>query len=212
MSQFPPNASNPIPPSSPYGGDFGLEPERKSWPKVVGIFSIVWGSLALLCNGCGLAAQVFQSAMLGMMPQPTGPNAQQIPPIPDVMKPGFAEFASGGLGIVIGVILITAGSMLVSRNPLGRVLHLVYAGLSILVTVVGTALAFQKQTAIAAWAKQNADNFWGKQQAQAGPFAYIGIGVAVLLGLAYPVFCLIWFLAVKRDTREITEGLEEPVA
>ena len=209
MSQTPP----PLPPQFPptQGGDFDLGTQRKSWPKVIGIFSIVWGSLGLVCNGCGLISQVFQSAMMNMMTQQQGANAQQIPPMPDVMKPTVLDFASMGAGIVICVVLIIAGSMLVARNPVARVAHLGYAGLSILVSLIGTALAVQKQTAIAAWAKQNADNFWGKQQAQAGSFAFIGIGIAVLLGLAYPLFVLVWFLAVKRDTREITEGSEEPI-
>lgn len=210
MSQNPP----PLPPQFPptQGGDFGLEPQRKSWPKVIGIISIVWGSLGLVCNGCGLIGQMFQSAFMGMIPQPQGPNAQQVPPIPDVMKPTMLDFASMGANMVICVVLIIAGSMLVARNPKGRMLHLAYAGLSILATLIGTALAVQKQSAIAAWAKQNADNLWAKQQSQAGSFAFIGIGIGVLIGLAYPLFVLIWFLAVKRDTREITEGLEEPIA
>jgi hypothetical protein len=209
MTQFPPGSNNPpaIPPQAPFGGDFGLEPQRKAWPKVIGIISIVWGSLALICNGCGLVGQMFQSAAMGMMPQQTG--GQQIPPMPDVMKPGIAEYAVSGLGILIGVILITGGSMLVARNPIGRVLHLAYAGLSIVITLAGTALAIQKQSAIAAWAKQNTEDFWAKQQGQSASFAMIGIGVVALLGLAYPIFCLVWFGAVKRDTREITEGREE---
>lgn len=210
MTQFPPGSTNPpaVPPQAPYGGDFGLEPPRKSWPKVIGIISIVWGSLALVCNGCGLIGQMFQSAAMNMIPQ-QGQGGQQIPPIPDVMKATPVELIAGGLAIVVGIILITGGSMLVARNPLGRVLHLAYAVLSILVTLGGSALAIQKQGMIANWAKQNPDNFWAQQQGASGGFAMIGIGVGVLLGLAYPIFCLVWFLVVKRDTREITEGAAE---
>ncbi len=211
MSQTP--LPPPLPPQFPptEGHDLGLEPTRKSWPKVIGVLSIVWGSLWLFCNGCGLIGQVFQSAMMKMIPQPTGPNAQQIPPMPDVMKPTVLDIAGMSAGMILCVVLIVAGAMLVARNPKGRVTHLVYAALSILATLIGTTFAFQKQAAIQAWAKQNPDNFWGKSQSHGGGLAFIFIGVAVLLAMAYPLFLLIWFLAVKRDTREITQGSEEPI-
>lgn len=208
-----PSPYSPNPPSFPptQGGGFEPEPARNSWPRVIGIVSIVWGSLGLVCNGCGLVMQVFQSAMMSMIPQPSGPNAQQLPPIPDVMKPTALEVANMGAGLVICVVLIIAGAMLAARNPKARAAHLAYAGLSILATVVGTAIFIQKQSAIMAWAKQNPDNLWAKSQTQGANFAFISIGFGVLLGLAYPLFILFWFLAVKRDSREITEGSEEPI-
>lgn len=208
MSQTP-----PITPSAsgiPDFGDLGPANQPRSWPKVVGIVSIVWGSLGLVCNGCGFVGNISQDAMMKMMPQPQGPDAPQIPPMPDAMKAGVVDIAGAALGFLLSALLIIAGSVLIARRPAGRTLHLAYAAVSILVTIFTTVFMVQKLNAMAAWAKQNPDNFWA-QQNQSG-FAMVGLFVGVVIGLAYPLFCLVWFLAVKKDTREITEGVEERVA
>lgn len=188
--------------------DLGLPPLVPVWPKVVGIISIVWGSLGLVCNSCLLIGQAFQSASMGMMPQQT-PDGKPMPPMPDVMKPGPLDLASLVLGLIVTTMLIVAGSLLVARKPQARGLHLGYAGVSLIATGAGTVVALMKQQAIANWARQNPDNFWGQQQTQMGGLTYAIIGLAVLLGAAYPIFTIIWFGLVKRDTRDITIGGSE---
>lgn len=211
MSQIPPPPIPPSIPTMPYsGGDFVPESQPKAWPKVVGIVSIVWGSLSLLCNGCGFVANASQEAMMNMIPKPTGPNAPVMGPMPDVMKAGIVEIAGTGLGFVLGIVLIVAGSMLVARRSASRGLHLAYAVVGALLTVAYTVFMVQKLGAMTAWAKQNPDDFWA-QQSQSG-FAYIGLGFGVVIGLAYPLFCLVWFGIVKKDMRELSQGVEEQVA
>lgn len=231
MSQMPPDPvspGSPVPPPMPpaypaaapppygstpagMGGDFGAA-QPKGWPKVVGIISIVWGSLGLLCNTCGIIGIAGQSMMVNMMPGAQGGEGQQqIPPLPDVMQPGIADYAGAALGFALSVLLIIAGSALVARKPVSRQLHLAYAGLAVVVTLVATVLAIQKQGAVQSWAQQNPDNFWAQQQNQAGAFAYMGLVFGAILGLAYPIFLLVWFGLVKRNTKEITEGVEPTI-
>ena len=212
MTQFP--DSSPPPPMFP--GEMPQEP--KSWPKVLGIFSIVWGSLGLICNGCGAVMLVFQQAMMDMLiqQQQNNPSASkggpQMTPMPDVMKPGAMDMAGPVLGFLVCILLLVAGILLTMRRAQSRMMHLVYGGLSLIVTLIGTAMAVQKQNAIAAWATQNPDDFWAIQQTtQGGQFAYIGIGRAFTPGLAYTVFVLIWFGVIKRNTTEITTVVEEPI-
>ncbi len=208
MSQIPP--APPTVSAIPNFGDFAPQNQPKSWPKAIGIISIVWGSLGLICNGCGFVGNLSQDAMMKMMPQPTGPNAPQIGPMPDVMKATAVEIAGAGLAFVCSALLIVAGSVLVARRPAARSLHLAYACLSALLTIVMTVMMMQKLSAIAAWSQQNPDNFWA-QSGSAG-FGFVGVAIGLVVGLAYPLFCLVWFLAIKKGTSEITEGTEEPVA
>lgn len=205
MTQYPNQFDPSVPPIDP--GD-GLPPARKSWPLVVGIFSIVWGVLGLLCNGCGLAGSAFQSAMMNMMPQQ--PGAPQLGPIPDVMKPTPLELGSYGVGLLLALWLIVTGSMLIARKPAARGMHIVYAIAAIVMNIVGGAIAVQKQNAIGEWAKQNPDNEWVKMGQTGGDLGMLMVGLFVLVALTYPVFLLIWFLAVKRNTLELTPR-EEPV-
>lgn len=208
MSQFRDPFDTSRPPTEP--GEVPGPP--RGWPKVIGIISIVWGSLGLLCNGCGLISQVFQSAFMGMISRGGaggGPGGGAMAPIPDVMKPNALDFLPMVAGVGVTILLIVAGSMLVSRRPVSRPLHIAYGVLSLLVTVVGTALAVLKQQAIMAWAAENPDDFWAMQQSQAGVFAYAAVVIGALIGGAYPLFVLIWFLAVKRDTTEITASVDQ---
>ncbi len=188
---------------------FDLPMMPRTWPRNVGVISIIWGALGLLCNSCGLLGQVFQNMAAGMVPP--GANGQQMPPMPDVMKSTIGEMGLMGIGFVTSVVLIIGGSLLVARKPIARPLHLLYAAVSIVLTITYAVVAMQKQAAILEWAKQNPDNMWAKQQNMAGDFAYLIVGVLSLLGLVYPGFCLIWFGFVKRNTQEITEGYEEPL-
>lgn len=178
----------------------GLLPdEPPKWPGIVGVISIVWASLGLLCGICGLASPLIMQAAFAQA------ASSQMGPMPDVMKPGLPQMAHGVVSLLWTVLLLVAGIMLTLRKPAARPLHLLYAVGSIILTIVGTVVGVMAQRAIHEWAANNPDNEWAKQIAQQpAAAAYIGIGFAVVLGLAWPVFCLIWFGAVKRTPRDIT--------
>ncbi|MCC6677450.1 MAG: hypothetical protein IT436_09925 [Phycisphaerales bacterium] len=177
------------PDAAMFEGDELLEPPQ--WPKVVGTISVVWASLGLMCGLCGVANPLIKSYL-------TTPEmaAQQPPPAP--ITP--LMLASQGAGILNTVLLLTAGIMLLARKPVAKTLHLAYAVISLPLFALGAYQIFQEQARIMEWARQNPDTPSGKFLAGgAGNTMFLMIFIfATVLGLAYPVFCLIWFGAVKR--------------
>lgn len=187
MTQFDPTR----PQISPIAGlDAGGEfHEPPGWPKVVGIISIVWASIGLLCNTCGLAS----FAMMGTFMKTA---EQQLGPMPDVMKPTAMQMAAAAAGYIPIVILMIAGIATVGRKASGRSMHLTYVGVGLLLGVIGMGISVMHQLDVMSWAKQNAGDKWA-QQAQS-PFAWIGLAFGAVLSFAWPVFCGIWFGAMGR--------------
>ncbi|MCC6427542.1 MAG: hypothetical protein IT435_12060 [Phycisphaerales bacterium] len=166
--------------------------ELPKWPKVVGIISIVWASLGTCCGVLGLGLGVVGRSMIP--PE----KSDQFPP--HFVSPPVVIL--GVVGLSFGLILLAAGIMTVSRKPIGRILHIVYSILSILIFPVSMYFNFQMQAEMEQWVQQNPNTDFAKQQAQMGSGGQLGqiIGMVIgtVMGLAYPVFCLIWFGLVKR--------------
>ena len=149
---------------------------RPKWPLVIGIISIVLASLAIICTPASLLMQKL------------GPQQD------NVMQDMPAWFhiymtVSCVLAVCAGLLLLAAGILLLLRKPAARPLHLVYGGLAVVLCLGGvalTALAFSGASA--------------EGPVKAGMFA--GIACSLPLGLAYPIFLLIWFLrgSVARET------------
>lgn len=187
MSTFSPNIEPPV-----LQDDFDTQP---GWPKPVGIISIVWGSLGLLCGMCGMASMTMMSTFM------KGAE-DQMGPMPDMMKPTPLQIGAMALGFIPAITLIVAGALTVKRNYKGRMVHLIYVAMSMVIGGIGIAMQIQQQMALSAWAAENPDNMWAKQQQQGGAFAYIGIAFGVLLSFAWPLFCAIWFGFVKRKPED----------
>jgi hypothetical protein len=171
--------------------------EPSTWPTVVGTISIVWASLNMLCGGCGVLSPVLMSTFMKSA-------EAQMGPMPDVMKPGALQIGLAGVGLLWAIMLLAAGIMLTLRKPVSRALHLAYAGGAVVLTVVAVVVSFMIQTRIAEWVASNPDNKWAQQQNATMSWAMLGI--SIVLGLAWPVFCLIWFGLVKRDAAAISGG------
>lgn len=184
-----------------------LDQPAKSWPKVIGIISIVWASLGLICNGCGAIASVIPGLAAGMMPQ--GQTMPQTPPLAIVLNVAAFLWA---------ILLMVAAIKTLGRSPVGRPMHLVWAAGSVPMIVVATFIGYQisqqqwqaqvqhmqsdpKMAQQAQWFAQNIDTF-----------AIATSACAAVLRLAWPAFCLIWFGVIKPRSEEIAEGVVEPVA
>lgn len=210
MSQFPQSPEpaaplSPQPPGTPPTdiGDIALPPEPPSWPKVVGIISIVVGALfGLGCNACGLAGTLGGSAMMSMVPPEQRASMQA-----QMAAAGPAQIAVYAGGMLIGVLLIIAGIFTIQRKPLGRILHLAYGALAVLLTIIGAAVGWSGMQA--QMAAMKADPNLAQQAAAMQGGMYIGLAFGVCLGLAYPIFCIVWFGAIKRTHRDMTGGFEE---
>ena len=174
--------------------------ELPSWPKVVGIVSICWSSLGIFCTGCGVAG-------LLMLPQFMSKAEEQLGPMPDVMKPNFVQMIFAGIGIIPVAILMVAGILTVRRSKAGAIAHLLYGGVGLITGLIGTAYGIMHQLELQTWGQQNASSKWAQQAGS--PAGWIGLVVAALIGIAYPLFCLVWFGLIKRNA---DMGKDEPVS
>jgi hypothetical protein len=173
-----------VPPIEP---TLEIDPEdRPSWPKVIGILSIVFGALGLLCNGCGVLSPV----LLGMVPLPPGETA-----LPPTMTPGPLLLGLYAAGLLTAIFLLIAGITCVQRSYAARTMHLIYGAASVLLVIAGIVLQLQLMAQMDQWVKDNASSQFAKQHNPA--FSIIGLAVGSLIGASWPVFCLIWFGVVK---------------
>src|SRR5262249_4724297 len=152
--------------------------------------SIVWASLGLMCGLLGVGGIVILMMFSKQMEAKMGP-------MPPSMKPVPAQIALMVIGMLWCILLLTAGITTVLRKGSGRTLHLVYAVGSILLTIPSLGLEAKKQMAMADWVAKNPDSEWAKRNSSTGAVVALSIGGA--MGLAYPVFCLVWFLSKKHS-------------
>ena len=185
--------------------DFDIPSTPPAWPKVVGIISIVWASLGIVCNICGAAGQAMQGAIIGMVPpEQQEQMRQQMAAQSTPLTTALYIF-----GALVAVLLLAAGITTVQRKPLGRVLHLAYGAIGVLMTIVGTAITISVLNAQVA--QLQADPSTPPQQLQGMQFGmYFGVVFGACFGLAYPLFCLVWFgMLGKRP--EAGAATEEPI-
>ncbi|MCL4743011.1 MAG: hypothetical protein KJZ54_12500 [Phycisphaerales bacterium] len=180
--------------------DPSLFVEAPRWPKVVGTISIVWACMGLTCAGCGFAVMPFQAQFMEPMLEGA--------PLPPTMVMGPLDWALAGIGLALTLVLLFAGVTTVGRKSVGRALHLAYAVASIPLVGVNIWNVLDKNAAMAQWAADYPNS--PMAQGQTGPGAAIGMAISVamilLFGLAWPVFCLIWFGLVKRSAESMTGG------
>lgn len=193
-----PNHPSVVPPVVP--AELG---DEASWPKPVGIVSICLGALSVGCIGCGTAFMFMPVVMPDVMSQqfPDG-----MPPQMQTVSP--SSIASLGAGGLVAILLIIAGSTLLMRRPVARMLHLVYGVLGVISFGVGVYLTVQMQEGITDWCNQNPGTKFAQSQQAQGPMQQaIGWVFQIALGFIWPAFCLIWFGGIKRDAAEIRRGL-----
>ena len=184
----------------------GLDPihlqdlgDPPGWPKVIGILSIIWGSLGVTCAGCGLVILPILPSLLGKPGEPLPPT-MHIDPMSGVLYV---------LGIAQAVLLIVAGVMTLRRVAAGRWLHLLYAAAGFALLPFGLYVTWRKNQLMGQWVQDNPSSpFVRGYKPGAGTFGLIVQGV---LGMAWPLFTLIWFGMVKRTVGSMHAGGREPM-
>lgn len=178
----PPTSPAPFDPNHP-----DLFVDRPKWPSVIGIISISWASLGLLCGV--LSVFFFAWMNSGSFREMTEKGMGS--PMPDLLRPNTLQFSLMSVGTVWAGVLLFAGIATLTRKETGRMLHLLYATVAIVLAVVGLVLQAKQMSAVRAWADANPDNKWAQQQKPMGQF--LGICFAMFFSLAYPVFLALWF-------------------
>ena len=179
---------------------------RPKWPKVIGIISIVLGSLGLVCGAIGAGSMFFLPSMMsGQTFEGGTPPVFPYQPAPTLMM--AAMFAS----LIWTIVLIVAGAMTASRKPIGRPVHLLWAAVAILIGALSMKMQVDQQNALAAWLRDNPSSQIA-QMTGGNVGGLIGLVVAAFFSFAWPLFVLCWFLLVKKRNADIAEGVEEVIA
>ena len=166
--------------------------EPPSWPKVVGIISIVLGGLGLVCNGCGSAYFVIGPSFFASMMKTT---VEELPPN---MKPGPEMLLLSAVALVISVLLIFAGAATTRRRGSGRLMHLAYAAVQFPLFGVSMWLQWRTMLQMRQWIAEHPESPFSKGGDPMAGFV-IGLVIGAVIGLAYPCFLLVWFGLIKRD-------------
>lgn len=185
------------------------EDTRPGWPKVVGILSLVFGILGVTCGVAGVAMMPLMS---GFMEGAMSANAGDTPPPPLMPEVTAVGYVSYGFGVLVNVLLIAAGAALLGRKPAGRTLHLAYGLLGVLAAFAGIFVQWQMQNEQAArmeaWLAEYGSTEFGQQmqaqQAMSGVSNMIGLAIGMVIALAWPLFCMIWFGVVKTRPEQMT--------
>jgi hypothetical protein len=213
MSQI---GSDLNPPASP---EFSIPAEPPGWPKVVGIISIVWGSLGILCGVCSALFTVSMGTFMERMmkfaaqqPQRGGGPVIPTTPMPAELQPGALSIIGAFIWPIGAIVLLMAGIFTVKRAANGRSMHLAYGALSLLGTLLGLAGAFAYQASSKAYMAAHPDDPWIKIMNQNGGLNNQVIQAAGLTCVAaiYPIFCLVWFGALGKRP-EVGAQVQEPL-
>jgi hypothetical protein len=146
------------------------------WPKVVGIISICWGGLGLVCGGCGALS-------LFIMPQLLAGQGD-MGELPPTMKPGPALMGLMVVSLAVSVLLIVAGWLCVLRRAVARALHLVYAVAGLVSSVAMTAVQWQGMVEMERWVRENPESMFAKGYSPTGQLAGLLFGVVDGRGVA----------------------------
>jgi hypothetical protein len=184
-----------------------LPAEPPAWPKAIGIFSIVWGSLAVICGVCGAIAvlsmdQIFQWAA-NMQAQSGRPAPQGFPsgPMPHELKMNAIQLIGAFISPIGGILLLAAGIFLVQRKPPARPLHLSYAITSLLGTLLGFVGSYFYMQSVSKYIASNPSDAWATFMGQQGggpQLQFVQALVVTVIAVIYPTFVLLWFLFVKK--------------
>ncbi len=209
LGDQPAPANAQVPPS--YHQEFVPQPDaQSSWPTVIGIISIIFGSLGAL-GGAYQAVAPFLMGMIGGF----------VPESDDQAKVVFESMAAWrfplmvvGIGsLILSVMLIVCGAQLVGRKESASGLHKKWAISKILFSLVAVTINTLAQMAQMKVAMEQQSQSMGGGGAQFVETAMmvamvVGIIMGIAFACAYPVFILIWFSREK--VKNEVQSWEEP--
>ncbi|MFG0259716.1 MAG: hypothetical protein ACF8LK_05110, partial [Phycisphaerales bacterium JB041] len=132
-------ADSTFPPAPPTTqGDFVPVKPPESWPTVIGIISIIFGSLGVLSNVCGGVFLFLSGPLVSMVPeqQASEMEMQMSASLPYPFMQGGVMF----LELVISVLMLVGGIMLLRRKSSARGLLVGTAWLDLVSNTAGAAV------------------------------------------------------------------------
>lgn len=179
--------------------DPSLIAEAPGWPKVIGVLSLIWSIFGLTCMGCMVAGIFGSSFLINMAPPEQRANMAQ-PPI------SVASIVLLFLGMGASVVLMIAAISTMRRSPAGRTFHLIWAALSLTVSVAALVEGLLHMPVLIEWAKTQPKSNTGAQMMGTQERIMINQLISTTISSVWPIFCLIWFGLVKRNPRQMLDA------
>ncbi|MEM7227942.1 MAG: hypothetical protein AAF432_03920 [Planctomycetota bacterium] len=185
-----------MPSSPPVVQGVVARPHQSTWPTVVGICLLVYGSLNALGGFCGIVGTFFVGALGDISAgQPGAPDmtvADMMPASPIVMA-----VMSLVMGSIAGLLIVSSTGLLRRRSWCLKAL-MVYAVAKIVVGGSWTIYqGFKQVSMINEMVDAQAGQGGAPPQAFMSSITALSIGFGFLYQVAVPVFVLIWFMRTK---------------
>lgn len=168
LPAMPPPVREPAPPGAPLG-----PPRRPGWATAIGVISVVLAGMGLICTPISLAMQDLLPKLM--------PGAPIID-IRDYYPEWYGTYYTIMIfvGLALAVLHLAGGITVLRKHTLARALYLTWAGANLVLTVINIviSLAFMDLSS-------------------APRTVRIATIIGIPVGLAYPVFLLIWFNRAK---------------
>ena len=184
----------PPTPMTPPTDAGAIPPKPSSWPMVIGVIAIIFGSLATLQGCMGLGWPLVAGLFTSVMPEDQAEMMNTTEPLMPLM------IISAGLTMVIAIVLLIGGIGLTKRSPGSPKTCRIWAGSKMLLVVYASIVGYLVQQAqMEAMQRMLEDDpntagampgIIGTIMAIVGPLFLV---FAIIWGWALPIFMLIWF-------------------
>ena len=136
-------------------------------------------------------------------------NNPDVGELPPNMRPTPEQLVGLAFGFGLSILLLVSGILTLRRRPVGRLLHLLYAGLSVPLVAVNSYMQWKQMALMEQWLRENPNSPFAAGQSSTGNM--IGLVFGIFFGLAYPLFLLVWFGLVKRSAASMGQNESETV-
>jgi len=189
--------------------DFGTHdleqtPHKTGWTKVVGVITILYAALGLTCGGIGAVFLPIQNNMMRGLVDSA--------PVPDALRTGALDYAILGAGVLLALLLLFGGIMCTAGRPVSRWMCIVYALVTIPLSLANYLIQVGKRDALDEWAGRYPDTQLAEmlrlQQGGREIGEIVGLVILLVFGILIPAFYLVWFGLVKTKPEMYTGGDE----
>ena len=206
-----PEPSVPVaPPTSP--GPLPAPPHQSAWPTVIGIIAVIFGALGLLGGCMGIGGALVMPLLAEWMESMPGTKGQAAGM--EAMGEWTGWMVGDAiLGGVLAALLLVAGIRLLQRRFSCRKLCFTWAIPKIPYVIASTVLGYFVQQANLEALKNDPNSPVAAMGGLMDALGVFGTVFGLVLGLAPPVFVLIWFSrgAIKAEVATWGQPAAPPV-
>ena len=186
-----PPSTDHAPPTAPGALNQGVQ---SSWPTVVGILSVVFGSMGTLAGFCGGLGSLFMGTMMSTFAKGNAQTQSMVDGMKAIMP---YQLISCALTFIPGVILLISGIGTLRRRRWARRVSMLWVVVRLVLGGIGVFVGLRTQQVMQQHMGSMPSPSWAS--IFQGP---AGMVIGLVWVSAYPIFILIWFnrAAIKKET------------